>query len=221
MALTRSGTRYIFVVIREDFRFLGLLLRSVAAAIAIELLAPFARPQVGPLLEGPGRTRPELPDFTPPASTPGNVLPPVRVPAEPDLKNLFTELRVLVREVRITGSTVIAGSGLDRIAAPYRGKRLSFADLEKLRDQPTLAYIERGYISSGAVIPDQTIRDGVVEIRFHLQPSLGQKRWSQKAGDGRFILEQQNPHSSQKSHSFVREHGAKGFVADPRLIHPS
>ena len=142
------------------------------AAVALGLLAPLARPQIGPLLQGPGRTRPELPSFEPPQHPPGDILPALAVPKEAGLDRLFTEVRVLIRDIRITGNTVVPGAELDRIAEPYKGRQLSFADLERLRDQLTLAYIQRGYVSSGAVIPDQTVRDGVVEIRI-VEGTLG------------------------------------------------
>jgi hemolysin activation/secretion protein len=141
-------------------------------ALALGLVAPLARPQVGPLLQGPGRTPPELPSFEPEKHTPGNILPPIALPPQPGLDSLFTGVRVFIRDVRITGNTVIARDELDRIAAPYKGRQLSFADLERLRDQLTVAYIQRGYVSSGAVIPDQDIRDGVVEIRI-VEGTLG------------------------------------------------
>ena len=75
------------------------------------------------------------------------------------MESLFTEARILVRHVRITGNTVLTQGELLEIAAPYEGKQLSFADLEKLRDQLTLVHIQRGYVSSGAVIPDQVIQE--------------------------------------------------------------
>lgn len=129
------------------------------------LLAPCTLwPQVAPLLPGPGGTRPDLPNFAAPRNSPGNILPVISLPELPTLDSLFTNIRIPVRDVLITGSTVLTESELDQIAAPYLGKQNSFADLARLRDQLTLAYIQRGYVSSGAVIPDQSIRDGVVEI---------------------------------------------------------
>jgi hemolysin activation/secretion protein len=112
------------------------------------------------------RTRPKLPDFDPPAWTPGTILPRVTPPAAPEIKSLFSEMRVPVRHIRVTGNTVLSQKALDAITAVYEGKQLSFADLERLRDELTVAYIQLGFVTSGAVIPDQKIQDGVVEIRI-------------------------------------------------------
>lgn len=118
-------------------------------------------------------TLPELPNFPPPVRTPGAILPSVPLPPGAGVDGLFSGVRIFVADIRIVGNTVLAADELDRIVAPYRKKELSFADLERLRDQLTAAYIHHGYVSSGAVIPDQTIHDGVVEIRI-VQGTLGE-----------------------------------------------
>jgi hemolysin activation/secretion protein len=89
-------------------------------------------------------------------------LPPVK---PPDAARTPTILRVLVRKVRITGNTVFPTAELEKIAAPFENRELTSTDLEELRRRLTAHYIERGYINSGAVIPDQSIADGVVEMR--------------------------------------------------------
>jgi hemolysin activation/secretion protein len=49
--------------------------------------------------------------------------------------------------------------------SPYLGKPVSIADLEEIR-RFTLLYIDRGFINSGATIPDQNVENGVVTFRF-------------------------------------------------------
>lgn len=89
-------------------------------------------------------------------------LPPVK---PPDAGRTPTVLRALVRKIRITGNTVFPTAELEKIAAPFENRELTSTDLEELRRRLTAHYIERGYINSGAVIPDQSIADGVVEMR--------------------------------------------------------
>src|SRR5207248_11591498 len=91
----------------------------------------------------------ELPPLAPPESG--------RVPFVP---------RVAVRKFRITGNTVVSDAELEKIAAPFENRPITSTDLEELRRQLTLYYVNRGYVNSGAVIPDQTIKDGVVELRI-------------------------------------------------------
>jgi hemolysin activation/secretion protein len=106
-----------------------------------------------------------LPDFEPPGNVPGTVLPPAAPPSTAEgIEGLFAPVLILVKDVRVTGNTVLSPDELEAIISHYRGRRLSFADLERIRDEITRAQIRHGYVSSGAVIPDQTIRDGTVEI---------------------------------------------------------
>jgi hemolysin activation/secretion protein len=41
---------------------------------------------------------------------------------------------------------------------------LTTEDLEALRLALTHLYVEHGYITSGAIIPDQTVTDGVITL---------------------------------------------------------
>jgi hemolysin activation/secretion protein len=75
-------------------------------------------------------------------------------------------VRVFVRAIRITGSTVFSQEDLAKITAPYVNRELTTEDLEALRLALTRLYINAGYINSGAVIPDQTVRDGVITMQI-------------------------------------------------------
>jgi hemolysin activation/secretion protein len=122
--------------------------------------------QVSPPL--PSETRPgekplPLPEFRKPA--PELIeLPPVK---PPEAGRVPLGVRATVRKFRITGNTAISDAELAKVAAPFENRELGTAELEELRRQLTLLYVNRGYINSGAVIPDQRIAaDGVVEIRI-------------------------------------------------------
>jgi len=86
--------------------------------------------------------------------------------APPTGERLPSIMRVQVRKIRITGNTVIPDAELEKIAAPFEHREISNTDLEELRQQLTAHYIKAGYINSGAVIPDQKVTDGVIEIRI-------------------------------------------------------
>jgi hemolysin activation/secretion protein len=75
-------------------------------------------------------------------------------------------VRVFVRVIRITGSTVFPEEDLAKVTAPYVNRELTTEDLEDLRLALTRLYINAGYINSGAVIPDQTVRDGVITMQI-------------------------------------------------------
>jgi hypothetical protein len=59
-----------------------------------------------------------------------------------------------------------AGTTAAGVVSPYLGKPVSIADLEEIRRRFTMLYVDRGYINSGATIPDQNAENGVVTLRF-------------------------------------------------------
>ena len=102
-----------------------------------------------------------------PAPAPPPVLPPVPSPElRPREPGALPTLRVFVRDIRVVGSTVFTPEELDRITAPYVNRELSTEDLEALRTQLTLLYVNRGYVNSGAILPDQSLTDGVVTYQI-------------------------------------------------------
>jgi hemolysin activation/secretion protein len=135
------------------------LLALAAALVPIEAAAQRALP-----LRRPGDERPDLPSFEPREEAPGSILPPVQIPSRPDTAGLSGGLRVHVREIRVTGNTALSDAEIEEITRPYVGRELSYADLVDLTDALTIAYADRGYVSSGAVLPEQSLGDGVVEV---------------------------------------------------------
>jgi hemolysin activation/secretion protein len=64
------------------------------------------------------------------------------------------------------GNRVIGTAALQRIAEPYRGRQLDLAEIEALRVAITRHYIDQGYINSGAVLPQDFYREGIVQFRI-------------------------------------------------------
>ncbi len=69
-----------------------------------------------------------------------------------------------VARIDIVGSTLIPEADLRAFAAPYEGRRVPVEDLVRLRDALTRAYVDAGYVSSGARFPPQDLSGGVVTI---------------------------------------------------------
>ena len=95
--------------------------------------------------------------------------PPIQIPVPkpPEEKvEPFHLPRIFVREIKITGNTVFSDETLKEVTAPYVNRELSDTDLESLRLALTIFYINKGYINSGAIIPDQTILDGMITIEI-------------------------------------------------------
>src|SRR5262249_3378245 len=93
---------------------------------------------------------PTLPQELPQPPRPGTLLPPVAPApkAEP-----IPGLRVFVREIRVSGSTVFSPEELAKVTGPYTNRELTSEDLEALRVALTLLYVNNGYVNSGAILP--------------------------------------------------------------------
>jgi len=72
---------------------------------------------------------------------------------------------VYVRQIRLEGNTVFSDEELSEITRRYENRTITSEELQALRDEITRFYIDRGYINSGAVIPDQEVVQGVVTLR--------------------------------------------------------
>ncbi|MEK7272735.1 MAG: ShlB/FhaC/HecB family hemolysin secretion/activation protein, partial [Nitrospirota bacterium] len=69
-------------------------------------------------------------------------------------------------DIHVTGNTVFTEAEIDQVTKPFKGRTLTTDNLERLRLALTLLYVNRGYITSGAIIPDQDVTLGV--ITYHI-----------------------------------------------------
>jgi hemolysin activation/secretion protein len=91
------------------------------------------------------------------------VLPPVNeyLPARATVVPLLR-----VARVRFEGNTAIAGRELADGVSTFMGTELSPEDLDRLCHQVTRLYVDRGYINSGATIPDRAAPDGTLTVQI-------------------------------------------------------
>jgi len=104
----------------------------------------------------------ELPRAVP---APSEILPPPPLPG-PREPGLLPNIKVFVHEIRVVGSTVFTAKDLEPLITPYTDKEVTTEDLETLRVALTRLYINRGYVNSGAILPDQTVSEGVVTYQI-------------------------------------------------------
>lgn len=128
----------------------------------------FAQVPLPPVFDPTLRSgEPPLKKEPPPlAVPPGTVLPPVPQPPEGDTRQQLGQVRVFVHDIHVVGSTVFTEAELDEVTRPFKGRMLTTEDLERLRLALTLLYVNRGYITSGAVIPDQDVTLGTITIQI-------------------------------------------------------
>lgn len=80
--------------------------------------------------------------------------------------------KVLIKKINVEGATILSEDELQKIIRRYEGEELSLRDIQKVADLITDEYRVKGYATSRAYIPPQTIRDGVVLIRV-VEGTLG------------------------------------------------
>lgn len=102
------------------------------------------------------------------APTPTNpaapILPSETIPAPGDT-NFPSNDRFLVKKIEVLGATVLENE-IVALIKPFENSQVTFADLLKLRADITQLYINNGYISSGAFLPNnQNLTAGVVKIQ--------------------------------------------------------
>lgn len=72
---------------------------------------------------------------------------------------------VAVREIRVENNELIPQSILDAMLPAYRNRQVSAAELQELAQRLTAYLVEQGYVSSGVIVPDQKVDDGVISLR--------------------------------------------------------
>ena len=75
-------------------------------------------------------------------------------------------VQVFVQHVHVIGSTVFSDAEIAEVTAPFTNRTLLTEDLERLRLSLTLLYINKGYLTSGAIIPDQDVTSGVITVQI-------------------------------------------------------
>jgi hemolysin activation/secretion protein len=99
-----------------------------------------------------------------PAPLPANQPIPTP-PASPTPTPEPSSFKILVRRIEILGATLLDARDVQRITQPVEGKSVTLEELQNVADAITQLYLSRGYITSRAVVAEQAIVNGVVQIR--------------------------------------------------------
>jgi hemolysin activation/secretion protein len=131
---------------------------SAEASFNVAQTAPSpALPRANP---NPDRFLQPIPNPQPlPAETPLSPTPTPTPTPEPSSVN------IPVRKIEVVGGTILSADEIARITQPVEGRTVTLEDLRNVADALTQLYLSRGYITSRAVVADQEIVDGVVQVR--------------------------------------------------------
>ena len=148
--------------------FVRQLFPGIALAMVMLFAHTFAFAQsaidpTGRSSEPPGPLKKE---FQQPRPPPSPVLPIVPLPPETGAPTQPGTLRVLVSDIRVIGNTAFSDTEIGEVTAPFKNQTLLTEDLERLRLALTLLYINKGYLTSGAIIPDQDVTSGIITVQI-------------------------------------------------------
>ena len=118
-----------------------------------------------PAVPPPADSFPEpLPDPTP---TPDPVLPDTPdTPSQPTPPNTDGGPTVTVQGFDVSGSTVFDASDFEAVLSPLIGQILGIDGLRQAADSITQLYLNEGYITSRAILPNQPITDGIIRLQI-------------------------------------------------------
>ncbi len=105
--------------------------------------------------------RPPIPQK--PEPSPNPELQPTPTPT-PKPTPPSDETPIPVQTINVTGSTILTSEEIKTLVTPLENSSVTLTQLRELADKITAIYLERGYITSRAIVPEQTINNGIVEI---------------------------------------------------------
>ena len=118
-----------------------------------------------PALKRPGDTRPDVEkQIETPEQKPQLTLPPIEeLPETAPVPGL---LKIKLSGFEFEGNTVYSDADLQALLKDFLNRYITTAELEQIRLKVTNQYINNGYINSGALIPDQDLKNDILKIKI-------------------------------------------------------
>ena len=152
----------------------------IACAPSLQAQTPPPAQTVPPVAPENLRPNPNQDRFLQPPPSPAPLAPatpavqPTPTPT-PSVEPTPDRPAIQVQKINVTGSTIFGNNQINAIVQPFEGRTLTLEQLREVADAITQLYLNQGYITSRAIIVDQAISNGVVEIRV-LEGSLEEIR---------------------------------------------
>jgi len=105
-------------------------------------------------------------EFQRPTPPPSPTLPIVPLQPETGAPTQPGTIQVFVRDIQVIGNTAFSDKEIAEVTAPFKNRTLLTEDLERLRLALTLLYVNKGYLTSGAIIPDQDVQSGIITVQI-------------------------------------------------------
>lgn len=89
---------------------------------------------------------------------------PVIEKKEEKPKEVIDGKKILIRQINLQGATLIDEQTLKTILSKYENKELTLSEINQIAEDITANYRTHGYILAYVYIPQQEIKDGILEI---------------------------------------------------------
>lgn len=104
-------------------------------------------------------------EFAPPPALPAGEGPSVPATPRQQPPPDADQVRFTLRQVEVTGNTVLPALEVAAAWAPLKDREVSLADVFRLADDLTAQFRNQGYVLTRAIVPPQNIREGVVRLQ--------------------------------------------------------
>jgi len=147
----------------------------VVLAIALNFYTQAIAAQTNPIPPNLAIPTDLAPKITPKAPTEPSKLPSPeelfapqnpQKPQPPQIPRNVTSELIVVKRFEVIGSSVFSAQELENITKFYTNKPISIVELFQVRTKITELYLERGYITSCAYLPEQDLQTGTVKIQI-------------------------------------------------------
>ncbi|MEJ2075113.1 MAG: ShlB/FhaC/HecB family hemolysin secretion/activation protein, partial [Reinekea sp.] len=71
----------------------------------------------------------------------------------------------MINSVEVIGVTTFSAKNIDKLTQPYRAKCLSLKEINELLQKLTHRYFDKGYVTTRAYLPQQSLASGVLQIQ--------------------------------------------------------
>ncbi|MBI4784543.1 MAG: BamA/TamA family outer membrane protein [Oscillatoriophycideae cyanobacterium NC_groundwater_1537_Pr4_S-0.65um_50_18] len=112
----------------------------------------------------PGNESPFLQPVPLPLPLPNEAAPPIAPEPLPNAAPA-PSVQIPIRQIQVIGSTIFSDRDFASLIAPYEGRSVTLEELRQLADALTQLYLDQGYLTSRAILVDQQISEGLVQIR--------------------------------------------------------
>jgi len=99
-----------------------------------------------------------------PTPIPEDNQPTINVPATEEVQPSGEDRSFFVKKIEVVGNTVLSSEEIISITQPLEQKNVTLKQLGEVADKITQLYLDKGYITSRAVLADQKVTDGIVTI---------------------------------------------------------